>query len=38
VEAALYRAESRVLARRGSRRHVKQYARAILIVLTQQSG
>jgi hypothetical protein len=38
VEAALYRAESRVLARRGSRRHVKQYARAILIVLTEQSG
>ena len=36
--AALFRAESRVLARPGSRRYVKQYARAIGIDLTGQTG
>ena len=36
--AAFYRAESRVLARPGSRRYVKQFARAIGIVLTGQTG
>jgi sugar lactone lactonase YvrE len=36
--AALYRAESKVLAKRGSKRYVKQFARAIGIALTGQSG
>jgi hypothetical protein len=36
--AALYRAESMVRAKPGSRRYVKQYARAIGIRLTGQTG
>jgi hypothetical protein len=36
--AALYRAESRVLAKPGSKRYVKQFARAIGIALTGQTG
>jgi hypothetical protein len=36
--AALYRAETRVLAKPGSKRYVKQFARAIGIVLTPQTG
>ena len=36
--AGLYRAESRVLARPGSKRYVRQYARAIGITLTGQPG
>jgi len=36
--AALYRAETRVLARPGSKRYVKQFARAIGITLTGQTG
>jgi hypothetical protein len=36
--AALYRAETRVLDRPGSRRYVKQYARAIGIRLTGSTG
>jgi hypothetical protein len=35
---ALYRAESRVLRRAGSRVYVKQYARAVSITLTDQTG
>lgn len=35
---ALYRAESRVLRRAGSRVYVKQYARAVSISLTDQTG
>jgi hypothetical protein len=35
---ALYRAQNRVLARPGSKRYVKQFARAISITLTSQSG
>jgi hypothetical protein len=37
-EAALYRAETRVRARPGSRRLVRQFARAVGIVLTSQTG
>jgi hypothetical protein len=36
--AALYRAESRVLARPGSERYVRQFARAVNITVTAQSG
>jgi len=36
--AALYRAETRVLARPGSRRYVRQFARAVSITLTGQTG
>ena len=36
--AALYRAESKVLAKRGSKRYVKQFARAIGIALTGQTA
>jgi hypothetical protein len=36
--AALYRAESKVLAKPGSKRYVKQFARAIGIALTGQTG
>jgi hypothetical protein len=36
--AALYRAETRVLARPGSKRYVRQFARAIGITLTGQTG
>jgi hypothetical protein len=36
--AALYRAEARVLSKPHSRRYVKQFARAIGIVLTGQTG
>ena len=36
--AALYRAESRVRARPGARRLVKQFARALGLTLTGQSG
>jgi hypothetical protein len=35
---ALFRAESRVLRKRGSRRYVKQYGRAISITLTPKTG
>ena len=38
VTVALFRAESRVLDRAGSHRYVKQYARAIKITLTNQTG
>ena len=37
-DAALYRAESRVLARPGARRFVKQFARAIALKLTSAAG
>lgn len=33
-----YRAESRVLARPGGRRYVKQFARAVALKLTGASG
>jgi hypothetical protein len=36
--AALYRAQGRVLARPGSKRYVRQFARAVGITLTGQSG
>ena len=36
--AALYRAESRVLAKPHSKRYVKQFARAVGITLTGQTG
>ena len=36
--AALYRATGRVLARPGSKRYVRQFARAVGITLTGQSG
>jgi hypothetical protein len=36
--AALYRAEAKVLARPGSKRYVKQFARAVGIQLTGQTG
>jgi hypothetical protein len=36
--AALYRAETRVLAKPGSKRYVKQFARALGITLTGQTG
>lgn len=36
--AALYRAESHVLARPGSKRYVRQFARAVSITLTGQTG
>lgn len=35
---ALYRAESRVLRRKGSHVYVMQYARAVSIKLTDQTG
>jgi hypothetical protein len=38
VTVALFRAESRVLNKAGSHRYVKQYARAIKITLTNQTG
>ena len=38
VGAALFRAETTVLNKPGSRRYVKQYARAIRIKLTDQTG
>ena len=38
ASAALYRAETRVLSRPRSRRYVRQFARAISITLTGQSG
>jgi hypothetical protein len=37
-DAALFRAESKVLARPGAKKYVKQFARAVGIALTGQSG
>jgi hypothetical protein len=38
VTVALFRAESRVLNKPGGRRYVKQYARAISLTLTKETG